>query len=428
MKDIVMKDIMSTNRHPCFNAGVKGECGRVHLPVAPKCNIKCNYCNRKYDCVNESRPGVSSAVLTPFQALRYMEQVMEKEPRITVAGIAGPGDPFANPRETLETIRLVKEKFPHLLLCLASNGLGLPQCVDQLGDLGVTHVTITINAVDPQVGKDIYGWVRDGKIIYRGREAAELLLDRQLEAVGKLKEKGMLVKVNTIVVPGINDEHVVDVARKMGEMGVDLHNCMPVFPNKETPFENVEEPSPELMTAIRDRTEIHVPQMHHCTRCRADAVGLLEEDRSGDLGGCLSACSTLVPSAEERPRVAVATREGILVNQHLGEAGSFQIWEQQKGEFRMVEERQAPPTGGGLKRWEKLAEILHDCRAVLVSGVGENPGKVLFERGILPVEMDGFIEMGLQLVFSGGNVQSLKKRSAKSCAKGQGCGGDGSGC
>ncbi len=423
-----MNSALSTNRHPCFNAGVKGDCGRVHLPVAPKCNIKCNYCNRKYDCVNESRPGVSSALLTPYQALRYMEQILEKEPRITVAGIAGPGDPFANVEETLETIRLVKEKFPHLLLCLASNGLGLPDCVDRLADLGVTHVTVTINAVDPKVGKDIYGWVRDGKIIYRGIEAAELLLDRQLEAVRRLKEKGLLIKVNTIVVPGVNDEHVVDVARKMGEMGVDLHNCMPVFPNKDTPFEHVEEPTPEMMASLRDRTGELLPQMRHCTRCRADAVGLLGEDRSSELGGCLSACSTLVPSTEDRPRVAVATREGVLVNQHLGEARSFQIWERRDGEFQLVGEREAPPSGGGLERWRKLAEVLGDCRAVLVSGVGENPAKVLLEAGILPVEMDGFIEMGLQLIYEGGNLQSLKKRRAGGCAKGAGCTGDGSGC
>ena len=417
-----------TGAHPCFNASVKGECGRVHLPVAPKCNIKCNYCNRKYDCVNESRPGVSSALLTPWQALRYLERVLEKEPRITVAGIAGPGDPFANVEETLETIRLVREKFPRLLLCLASNGLEVPSSVDRLAELGVTHMTLTINAVDPRVGKEIYGWVRDGKVIYRGVDGAELLIARQLEAVRRLKEKGILVKVNTIIVPGINDEHASDVARTMGEMGVDLHNCMAVFPNKDTPFEHLEEPSAERMASIRERAGKHVPQMFHCTRCRADAVGLLGEDRSGELGGCLSACSTLVPSAEERPRTAVATREGILVNQHLGEARSFQIWEERDGEFRLVGERKAPPPGGGLQRWRKLAEILQDCRAVLVSGVGENPGKVLSEAGILPVEMDGFIDMGLRLIYHGGNLQSVKKRRSGGCAKGAGCGGDGTGC
>src|SRR3974390_3356499 len=99
LEEFAMLDI---KRHPCFNAEVKGSCGRLHLPVAPKCNIMCNFCNRKYDCVNESRPGVTSTVLTPAQAEDYVRQVLEAEPRITVAGIAGPGDPFANPVETME--------------------------------------------------------------------------------------------------------------------------------------------------------------------------------------------------------------------------------------------------------------------------------------------------------------------------------------
>ncbi|MCI5183912.1 MAG: radical SAM protein, partial [Candidatus Electrothrix sp. AW1] len=105
------------NRHPCFNAKVKGQYGRVHLPVAPKCNIQCNFCNRKFDCVNESRPGVTSTILTPGQALEYMGKVLEKGPRISVAGIAGPGDPFANTEETLETMRLIRKEFPDTILC-----------------------------------------------------------------------------------------------------------------------------------------------------------------------------------------------------------------------------------------------------------------------------------------------------------------------
>jgi len=69
-------------KHPCFNADVKGKFGRIHLPVAPKCNIQCNFCNRKYDCVNESRPGVSSNVLSPQQALAYLKDMREQDPRL----------------------------------------------------------------------------------------------------------------------------------------------------------------------------------------------------------------------------------------------------------------------------------------------------------------------------------------------------------
>ena len=289
--------MLNTDKHPCFNVAVKGECGRVHLPVAPKCNIMCNYCNRKYDCVNESRPGVTSAVLKPKQAIAYLEKVLGAEPRITVAGIAGPGDPFANPKETLETIRLIRQQFPDLLLCLATNGLGLPPHLDELAKLNVSHVTLTVNAVDPEIGAKIYSWVRDGKVIYRGLAAAEVLLARQLESIAGLKAHGITVKINTIIIPGINDHHVQAVAAKMAELGVDILNCMPMYPNAETPFGDVPEPLPEQMTAIRREAETIIPQMHHCTRCRADAVGLLDADRTDEFRGCLSACASSVPAA-----------------------------------------------------------------------------------------------------------------------------------
>jgi nitrogen fixation protein NifB len=421
-----MKTELDINRHPCFNAEVKGECGRVHLPVAPKCNILCNYCNRKYDCVNESRPGVTSAVLTPHQAVAYLEEVLAKEPRITVAGIAGPGDPFANPVETLETIRLVRERFPELLLCLATNGLGLPAHLKELADLKVSHVTVTVNAVDPEIGRKIYGWVRDGKVVHRGYQAAELLLLRQLEAISGLKSLGIMVKVNTIIVPGINDGHVARVARRMAALGVDVLNLMPVYPNADTPFADIPEPTPADMSVLREEAEKFLPQMRHCTRCRADAVGLLEEDRGEELRGCLTACAQLpAPVAPERPFVAVATREGALVNLHLGEAESFQIWGPDGGQgFRLIEERPAPPPGGGGNRWWAMAQLLKDCRAVLVSAVGETPREILTESGVVPLEMTGFIEMGLQAVYAGGGISSLKARRG---GLSQGCPGKGLG-
>ena len=171
------------SNHPCFNKDAHKTAGRVHLPVAPRCNIQCNFCNRKYDCMNESRPGVTSNVLTPQQAIAYLAEVVAKRPEISVMGIAGPGDPFANPEETMETLRLTRKHFPKMLLCVATNGLNVAPYIDEMADLQVSHVTLTINAVDPEIGGDIYSWVRDGKRPLRGREAAELLSARQIEAL-----------------------------------------------------------------------------------------------------------------------------------------------------------------------------------------------------------------------------------------------------
>jgi nitrogen fixation protein NifB len=416
------------NNHPCFNVHAKGTCGRVHLPVAPDCNIKCNYCNRKYDCVNESRPGVTSSVLTADQAVLYLERVLEKAPNITVAGIAGPGDAFAKPKGTMETLRLIRNRFPELLLCLATNGLNVAPYISELAELQVSHVTMTVNAVDPEIGARIYSWVRDGKVIYRGIDAAKLLLARQLEAIAALKAHGIVVKVNTIVIPGVNDHHVAEVARKMAELGVDIQNCMTMYPNEGTPFGDIGEPTPELMAEVRSEVEKIIPQMKHCTRCRADAVGLLEDDRSSEFRGCLSECSqTRAISTDGKPYVAVATWEGVLVNQHLGEAERFQIWGLSEDGYAVLEERKAPGKGSGVDRWYALAEILKDCRAILVSGIGETPSQVLTECEILPVQMNGFIQTGLDAIYSGGDTAVLKGRR-DGCGKAAGCSGSGGGC
>ena len=68
------------------------------------------------------------------------------------------------------------------------------------------------------------------------------------------------------------------------------------------------------MEKLRSKAEEYLPQMRHCTRCRADAVGLLDDDRTGEFRSCLTACSSLKPMpAEMRPYVAVATEQGLIV-------------------------------------------------------------------------------------------------------------------
>ena len=166
-----------------------------------------------------------------------------------------------------------------------------------------------------------------------------------MAGIAALKAGGVTVKVNTIVIPGINDHHVPEVASKMASLGVDILNCMAMYPNAETPFADVPEPSPDQMAAIQKDAEDFLPQMRHCTRCRADAVGLLEADRSDELRSCLSACARQVPDLPDKPYVAVATTEGMLVNLHLGDAPSFQIWGPNGQGYALVEERPAPPPG-----------------------------------------------------------------------------------
>lgn len=261
--------------HPCFSREAHTRYARMHLPVAPRCNLSCGYCDRKFSCVNESRPGVSAAVLTPDDALRHVERALERMPDITVVGIAGPGDPLANPRETLTTLRRVHEAFPRLLLCLSCNGLALPDHADELAALGVRHATVTVNAVDPDIGASVYRFVMAGKQRLEGREGAACLLQRQEIGVRRLAALGVTVKINTVVLPGVNDAHVPAVAERVRAWGAALMNCIPLLPVAGTPLGHLPEPSPALMRRLRAAAETILPQMRHCARCRADALGLL---------------------------------------------------------------------------------------------------------------------------------------------------------
>ncbi len=426
---------LNLEQHPCFNDKARHTFGRVHLPVAPRCNIKCNFCNRKFDCVNESRPGVSSGILTSKQAMIYLDEVMKKKSNISVVGIAGPGDPFANPDETMETIRLVREKYPEMLLCLASNGLNIGPYLDELKELAVSHVTITINAVDPAVGERIYAWVRANKHVYHVKSGFKMLLEKQLAAVNGLKERGITTKINTIIIPGINDEHVEAVAKTISDLGADIHNCVAYYPNEGSAFEDLPEPSADMMKQVRRVAGKYMPLMHHCTRCRADAVGLLGETPDTGLMKTLQACEQLSPNDLpsdlpayniNRPNVAVATLEGVLVNQHLGQAQRLAIYGMQEGNIHLLETRETPVEGTGANRWLAMAEMLSDCGTLLVSGIGETPKTQLSEYGLQIFEVEGLIDEALEALLSGKGLAHLKKQDIGPCSGS--CGGNAMGC
>jgi nitrogen fixation protein NifB len=381
------------------------------------------------DCLNEGRPGVTSAVLTPPQALGYLEKLTAKRDDIAVVGIAGPGDPMANAEETLATLRLVRERYPRVLLCLATNGLELIEHIPALAELRLSHVTITINGIDPAITARVYAWGRFKKRVVRGEALGRLMVERQLAAVQALKKHGILVKVNSIILPGVNDAHIPEVARVVAEFGADIMNCVPLLPVAETPFYALGQPDGKTVARVRLLSERFLPQMTHCARCRADAAGLVGENNTQETGRLIQ--ESAYPGNSSRPFVAVATMEGALVNQHLGEAERFLIFGQEPGapnRFRYVETRPAPERGTGDDRWLQLATSLQDCQALLVSAVGSTPRRILEATGLKVFQMEGLIEEGLSAVFAGRPVPAAMTRQFGGCGMGTSCKGDGTGC
>jgi len=242
------------------------------------------------------------------------------------------------------------------------------------------------------------------------------------------------VKINTIVIPGINEHHIEAIAVKMKELGVDLMNCMPMHPSPNSTFAPLGEPSPEIMTHIKELSRQYVGQMEHCNRCRADAAGIIGQDDSElvhqEMMAAKAACQ---PEENEvflddpaRPCIAVASREGLLVNQHLGEAESLMIYRLEGDTLTLVDERPTPEPGGGQSRWQNLADSLSDCQLILASGVGEMPKTALEAKHIKVLVLEGLVDAALKSLFANQLPTHMLARCETKC--GEKCSGTGAGC
>ena len=410
MTDTVLTDAAARSAsHPCFN-GCGGKFARIHLPIAPACNIQCNYCVRKFDCVNESRPGVTSEVLNPQAAAQRYFDMKAKVPNLTVIGIAGPGDALANFNETKQTLKLIRERDPDVTFCLSTNGLMLPRYADELARLRVTHVTVTLNAVDPAIGAQIYKHIHYMGQTYTGLEAAAILLSNQLMGIRMMAERGAVVKVNIVMIRGINDAHIPAVVEKAKSLGVSLTNIMQLIPVEGSAFEHTPMvPHKEIM-AMRGQCEAILPQMLHCKQCRADAVGTLGNDvdlasacegcGTGSAAAAIPAPSAGAPAAAAVPnrRFAVSSKSGVLVDQHFGQATDFYIYEQTADGIRFRERRGVGGGGycsgpadcsGGAKpgkedadgRMERILGAIADCDCIVTLRIGAAPRTKLEAQG-----------------------------------------------
>ena len=257
--------------HPCFDEQAHERVGRVHLPVAPRCNIQCAFCERKI-CANLTmqHPGWAHQLLSPIEAVELVRRLAHSRPGESfVVGVAGPGEPLANV-ETFEALGRVHKEYPALIKCVSTNGLLLEQRLPHLLDAGVTALTVTVNAPDSEVGRQIYTWVRYQGMTYRGQEAAEVLLAGQMRGIQAALSAGLALKVNTVLVPGVNDQHIVRLARRLREIGVRLMNIMPLIPSGQ--MKEYRSPTcDELRQARLDCAEA-VPQFRRCQQCPADVV------------------------------------------------------------------------------------------------------------------------------------------------------------
>ena len=263
--------------HPCFG-GHKNNVGRIHLPVSPGCNIACRFCDRVINDVEE-RPGVTSKVITPTESLEILDKALRICPEITVASIAGPGDTLASDY-ALKTFRGVKERFPQLIKCMSTNGLLLEEKAEEVIEIGIDSLTVTVNAVDPEIEAKLNKYIIYHGKRYDGVEGAEILIKNQLAGIRKVASAGITIKINTVLVPDINGDHIAKIAETVKEAGAEIYKIIPLIPQYELADQTA--PTCSQIDAARTTASQYIDVFRHCQHCRADAVGVPGRSEYGD--------------------------------------------------------------------------------------------------------------------------------------------------
>jgi MoaA/NifB/PqqE/SkfB family radical SAM enzyme len=312
-----------------------------------------------------------------------------------VAGIAGPGDALANFEQTRETFEFIRREDPDITLCLSTNGLLLPRYITELAALGLSHLTVTVNAVDPNLGGKIISFADfDGRHL-EGTEAASLLLNNQLEGLRRASEAGLACKVNCVMLKGINEGHIPELIKTVKRHGAALTNIMQLIPVEGSVFEDMPLVSNQELSAMRKACKAILPQMYHCRQCRADAIGPLRQDVSRLY---TTSAEGAVGQRRERGKnapagesllFAVTSRDGRLVDQHFGHAEEFRIYVWDDGRVNLKERRPVLQFCRGKEscfdhdeKMLMLAETLEDCAAVISLRIGDTPRRLLESRGI----------------------------------------------
>jgi len=283
-------------RHPCFSGKAHLKYGRIHLPVSPDCNIGCLFCARGIRPIAgrgitqtaawgaggeggapDDVPGVASRVLSPAAAIAILDKALAICPDISVVGVAGPGDSLVGDG-AIQTLELAKARFPQLLACLSTNGLLLRDKVERLALVPVDSITVTVNSLRPETLERINGRVLIDGSVLRGRQAAETLIEAQLLGIAAAAaQTKAIIKINTVLIPSLNDREIAEIARRTAALGASVMNVLPLIPQAGMARRSA--PDCAQLESARREAGVHLEVFRHCKHCRADSAGIMGKNQ-----------------------------------------------------------------------------------------------------------------------------------------------------
>ena len=175
--------------------------GRVHrdlrVSVTDRCNLRCTYCMPPD--FSDWMPG--EHLLSIDELMTVLEVAVEQG--IGSVRLTG-GEPLIRP-DIVEIVRRINALPTPPRITLTTNGLKLDALAQPLADAGLERVNISLDTLDPE---------RFARLTYRDRHA-EVLAGIEAALAAGLHP----VKVNTVLMRGINDDEAVPMLRHAIEHG-----------------------------------------------------------------------------------------------------------------------------------------------------------------------------------------------------------------
>lgn len=263
--------------HPCFSNNRENLWTRIHLPVAARCNVKCIFCDHNVGAAcHTSKPGYSSQLMTPSEAIARVIAEHTLEPRLRIVAVSGPGEPLAND-ETFVTLKGVHDNIAGIEFCLSTNGTLLVDTLDKICDLNISTISVSMSAQSYDIAAQLYEWaVLDGRIL-KGKEMGREIISRQLSGIQAAAEAGIFVKVNTILIPELNNGDLGLLSQRIYDAGAQLQNIVPIVSCGNAI--NLRAPLAEELAKARRTASQYIDQFMHCKQCRSDVIGIPGKDR-----------------------------------------------------------------------------------------------------------------------------------------------------
>jgi cyclic pyranopterin phosphate synthase len=172
----------------------------LRISVTDRCNFRCVYCMPKEIFGRDYR-------FLPRRELLTFEEI-ERVARVFVGlgvdklRITG-GEPLL--RRDLEVLIAQLAALGDLDLTLTTNGSVLAQKAQALADAGLSRVTVSLDSLDDEV--------------FRAMNDVDFPVARVLGGIDAAAAAGLPVKVNVVVKRGLNEDSVLDIARRFRGTG-----------------------------------------------------------------------------------------------------------------------------------------------------------------------------------------------------------------